>query len=225
MFASAPASSLKERQRQERERLILQAAEDLLLEKGYHETSIDDIAARVGISKGTVYLHFATKEDLVVALVEQGMRSFLHALDETLSSPASPREKLHAIITQFYGTHAGRSFGLRNRLFESPELLGRLAERRQAKSALWEEPMRRICALLDAGKAAGEFDPALPTPVMRALLIGMLSPHGYQRLIEDDHLPHEEVVEYLCRFFFKGIAPDAACATPQRRAENGDQSR
>ena len=48
--------SLKEKQRQEREALILQAAEEVLMEKGYHETSIDEIAARVGIAKGTVYL-------------------------------------------------------------------------------------------------------------------------------------------------------------------------
>ncbi|MFL5699301.1 MAG: helix-turn-helix domain-containing protein, partial [Ktedonobacteraceae bacterium] len=57
--------TLKERQRQEREALILQAAEEVLIEKGYHEMSMDEIAARVGISKGTVYLHFASKEDLV----------------------------------------------------------------------------------------------------------------------------------------------------------------
>jgi AcrR family transcriptional regulator len=53
--------SLKDRQREERERLILEAAEELLAEKGYHEMSIDDIAARVGVSKGTVYLHFPSK--------------------------------------------------------------------------------------------------------------------------------------------------------------------
>ncbi len=55
--------SLKERQRREREELILQVAEEVLLEKGYYEASIDEIAARVGIAKGTVYLHFASKED------------------------------------------------------------------------------------------------------------------------------------------------------------------
>ena len=42
--------SLKEKQRQEREALILQAAEEVLMEKGYYETSIDEIAARVGIA-------------------------------------------------------------------------------------------------------------------------------------------------------------------------------
>src|SRR5579871_1033504 len=75
-------SRLKERQRLEREQLILEAADDLMLERGYHDTSIDDIAARVGISKGTVYHHFTSKEDLVVALLERGMRHLQATFDE-----------------------------------------------------------------------------------------------------------------------------------------------
>src|SRR5579884_61426 len=100
MALDTPPVPFKERQRRERERLILQAAEELLLERGYHDMSIDDIAARVGISKGTVYLHFASKDDLVFALFEQGMQQFITALDAMLASPGTPREKLGAIIRQ-----------------------------------------------------------------------------------------------------------------------------
>ncbi len=60
--------SLKEKQRQEREQLIIQAAEEVLQEKGYYETSMDEIAARVGIAKGTIYTHFPGKEELVLAI-------------------------------------------------------------------------------------------------------------------------------------------------------------
>ena len=47
-----PATSLKEKQRKEREELILQAAEEVFQEKGYYETSMDEIAARVGYRDG-----------------------------------------------------------------------------------------------------------------------------------------------------------------------------
>ena len=50
--------SLKEKQRQERVELIIQAAEAVLLEKGYYDTSMDDIANRVGIAKATIYPAF-----------------------------------------------------------------------------------------------------------------------------------------------------------------------
>ena len=68
---SPKTSSLKEKQREERTALILQAAYDVLIEKGYYEASMDEIATRVGISKGTLYLHFKSKEDLIFMLIEE----------------------------------------------------------------------------------------------------------------------------------------------------------
>src|SRR5256712_11178232 len=90
--------TLKERQRQEREALILQAAEEVLIEKGYHETSMDEIAARVGIAKGTVYLHFASKEDLVFALFERDLQKLQRALEEKIALTLAPRAKLEALL-------------------------------------------------------------------------------------------------------------------------------
>src|SRR2546428_11172281 len=78
--------SLKEKQCQERETLILQAAEEVLIKKGYYETSIDEIAARVDIAKDTVYLHFPSKENLVVAIFERDMQQLLQYIDTTLTS-------------------------------------------------------------------------------------------------------------------------------------------
>jgi TetR/AcrR family fatty acid metabolism transcriptional regulator len=82
MSTTTGIRSLKERQRQEREELILQSAQALLLEKGYHEMAMEEIAARVGISKGTVYLHFPSKEDLVFALLLRSMHQFLDSIKE-----------------------------------------------------------------------------------------------------------------------------------------------
>ena len=95
--------SLKEKQRQEREALILKAAEDVLMEKGYHETSIDEIAARVGIAKGTVYLHFPSKEDLVVAIFERDMQHLLQSIDSTIDSTLTAREKIESIFDLMHG--------------------------------------------------------------------------------------------------------------------------
>src|SRR5436190_22190339 len=98
-----PTTSLKEKQRREREELIIQAAEEVLQEKGYYETSMDEIAARVGIAKGTVYLHFASKEDLVVALFQQDTQRFLQVVEETLTSAQTARAKMEAILRCMYG--------------------------------------------------------------------------------------------------------------------------
>jgi TetR/AcrR family transcriptional regulator, fatty acid metabolism regulator protein len=200
--------SLKERQRQEREQLILQAADELLLEKGYHETSIDEIAALVGISKGTVYLHFASKDDLVFALIERGMRQLQTALDAILSSPGTPSEKLNAVLRKMYaGMMSRQRMELVEALFRNPELHTRLMERREMFSAIWGDPQRRISGLLEEGKAAGEFDRDVPTPVMLRLFWSMLSPQHFKPLIVEERMPGDVVIAHLSRFFFKGVAP------------------
>ena len=207
MTVSARGLSLRERQRQERERLILRAAEELFIERGYHDTSMDDIAARVGIAKGTVYLHFASKEDLTLALFERGIREFVRGLDAILSADGTPRGKLEAIFERTYGSMTDSSFQLFSSMFRSPEVMARLHEKRQILAALWEEPSQRLTEVLEEGKAAGEFDPTMPTPIMLSLLLGLLAPHRWERPVADKQVLPAEVARHISRFFFKGIAP------------------
>jgi TetR/AcrR family transcriptional regulator, fatty acid metabolism regulator protein len=210
MSTAARPQSLKEKQRQERERLILRAAGELLVERGYHETSIDEIAARVGISKGTVYLHFASKEDLVVALFEHGQQVFLQQFDVILNSSQSPSEKLRAIIEWVYSSMSNRRFELFGVLRQNPELFSRFAEKHSRHEGFMEEPRARLAAVLEEGKAAGELDPTMPTAVMLNMFEGLLLPRGYRRLIVEEHMSADEIIKEVCRFFFKGVAPDAS---------------
>src|SRR5262252_3251057 len=123
--------SLKDRQREERERLILEAAEELLAEKGYHEMSIDEIAARVGVSKGTVYLHFPSKEELVLAFLGRGMRRFIEEATAALNASASPTARLRSLMELFYsGVFMGRAH-LFTTINENPDLRKRLLDRKR----------------------------------------------------------------------------------------------
>lgn len=217
MTVDARPPSLKERQRQERELLILRVASDLFAERGYHEMSLDDIAARVGISKGTIYLHFARKEDLVIALLELGISEFLKALNDTLSSSASPTEKLRAIIEQFSCSMADQRHQVISTILQNPEIHGRMAELKLGMRERWDEPRRQLTQVIEQGKAEGDFDPTLPTPLVMYLLMGLLAQHGYRRLVSEEGMTSAEITEGLSRFFFKGIARDAA--VPSSRAD------
>ncbi len=53
---------LKEKLREARAGLILDVAEEVLAEKGYHDASMEEIAARAGVAKGTLYQHFPRYE-------------------------------------------------------------------------------------------------------------------------------------------------------------------
>lgn len=62
-----------ERRKEARPGEILDAALDLFVERGYAATRLDDVAQRAGVSKGTVYLYFDSKEDLFKAVIRSGI--------------------------------------------------------------------------------------------------------------------------------------------------------
>ena len=198
--------SLKEKQRQEREALILQAAEEVLMEKGYHETSIDEIAARVGIAKGTVYLHFASKEDLVIALFAQDLEKFQQLVGSTVASELTARAKMEAILHVLYGSFFSRRYQLLYSLSNSADLRRIFVEKKGCMREVWEQIAALITILLEEGKAAGEFDTTIPTSVMLSAFFSLLSPKSYDRLMIEGQMSQEEVSRQLGRIYFKGIA-------------------
>lgn len=200
--------SWKEKQRQEREALILQVAEEVLMEKGYYETSIEEIAARVGIAKGTVYLHFPSKEDLVVAIVERDMQKLAEFIETTVSSPLTARGKLEAILHFMYEGLSHKGMQLLDSLYNSTELRRTFLEKKACTRDIWKQLTVHIASVLEEGKSAGEFDKTLPTAVMLSAFTSLLSPRSYERLMVEEQMTAEEVVNHLGRFYFKGIAAE-----------------
>jgi TetR/AcrR family fatty acid metabolism transcriptional regulator len=206
MTQTTAPRTLKEKQRQERKALILQAAEEVLMEKGYHETSIDEIAARVGIAKGTVYLHFASKEDLVIALFAQDLEKFQQLVGSTVASELTARAKMEAILHVLYGSFFSKRFQLLYSLSNSADLRRIFVEKKGCMREMWEQISALITILLEEGKAAGEFDTTIPTSVMLSAFFSLLSPKSYDRLMIEGQMSQEEVSRQLGRIYFKGIA-------------------
>jgi AcrR family transcriptional regulator len=198
--------SLKEKQRQERETLILQAAEEVLMEKGYYETSIDEIAARVGIAKGTVYLHFPSKEDLVIAIFERDMQQLLQYIDAIMSQALISRGKIEAIFDLMHGGIISKRMQLLYSISNGAGLRHLLVEKKGCLREIWDQLSARLNSLLEEGKAAGEFDSSLPTMVMLSAFYSLLSPKNYDRLMAEGQMSGEEVAKNLKRIYFKGIS-------------------
>lgn len=78
--------------------VIIKAAGHLFREKGYEGTSVRDLAEAVGLQSGSLFFHFATKEEILVSLLEGGLRRAVAILDRHLASASTPREKLSAIL-------------------------------------------------------------------------------------------------------------------------------
>jgi AcrR family transcriptional regulator len=212
MTKTPPSSSLRERQRQEREQLILEAAEQLLAEKGYYDMAMDDIAIRVGIAKGTVYLHFPSKEALVTALMEHHLQSFLDALDAILATDQTPAAKLQAILTTALQGMVGTHYKVLLALANNTELQSQLLEKKQSLLAKRTLLMKRVDTIFAEGQARGDFDGSMPTAVLANIFWGLLSSRNYE-LLAQGAMTADALIAHISRFLFKGIAADA----PQER--------
>jgi AcrR family transcriptional regulator len=77
---------------------ILDAAERLLGRFGYRKMTVDDIAAEAGIGKGTVYLSFPSKEEVVLSTVDRIVDRVCMAMEEAGSRDASAPDRLRAML-------------------------------------------------------------------------------------------------------------------------------
>lgn len=200
----APAS-LKERQRQERVELILQTAEAVLAEKSYHEMSMDEIAARVGIAKGTIYLHFPSKEDLVVALFKKSMTSTLDGVAQAFAQPLSARERLKLILVQAYGTQRKRQSQLFMSVFTSGAFRKETIEKEFSMRDYFAQLSGYIIQILEDGKATGEFDTAISTRVLLTTFLALLNRPTYEQFLGENLLSPEDLAEQVGRVYFHGI--------------------
>lgn len=84
----------KEREKQLRRDLILKASEEVFFEKGLRAATLDEIAERAEVSKGTIYLYFASKEDLYYSLMTKGLSMLLKAFEDSEPDETNPRGAL-----------------------------------------------------------------------------------------------------------------------------------
>lgn len=79
-------------------RKIFETSMELFAKKGYEATSIEEITSVVGVAKGTLYYHFASKEEIFNFLVEEGMKLLKNSIDIKTSGLKNSLDKLKAII-------------------------------------------------------------------------------------------------------------------------------
>ena len=184
----------KEHERALREVLILDAAEEAFFEEGYLGLKMDDIASRVGYSKGTLYQHFSSKEDMLLAVAVRQKTIYASWFTRAATFEGRSRERIHAI-------------GLADRLFRQrhPGHIDneQLLQQRSIwdkTSESWREKMRQsqkgcelsIHAIIGEALASGDLSADQDTLDMivlglRALSIGV---HMLVKIPESDDCTH-----------------------------------
>ena len=91
----------KEQERLARKKDILEAALVLFAEKDFHEVTVDEIAERVGLSKGTLYLYFKNKDDLFFSIIEEKTEELFTRLQSAIQGNAPYLKRLEDLIRSY----------------------------------------------------------------------------------------------------------------------------
>jgi AcrR family transcriptional regulator len=119
----------------QRRQQLLDVAKELLAERGFDATSVEEIAHRAAVSKPVVYAHFGGKEGIYAVVVDREMRRVLDRIESALAVDAHPRSLLERAAEAFLGYVEECQDGFRVLVRDSPgagtfsSLLGDIASR------------------------------------------------------------------------------------------------
>jgi len=79
---------------------ILSSAGRLFAERGYHGTSVADMARETDLPVGSIYTYFENKEAVLSAVIEEGWSDFLGTMKDNLSRAAGPKERISILVNE-----------------------------------------------------------------------------------------------------------------------------
>jgi AcrR family transcriptional regulator len=105
-----PSVARREQQRQAKRYAVLQAAAQLFNERGFHDTSLDDIAAQLNVSKPTLYYYVKNKEQILIECMEEALKLTLEKIELSRQGGSTALQQLHDCMYVF-GIIATEPFG------------------------------------------------------------------------------------------------------------------
>jgi len=172
-----------------RERLFNAAAE-LIGERGFHGTTVDDIVERAGVAKGTVYYHFKSKEALFDALLNEHLTHLAEAFREVMYAAPSPAEALPALVRTelaYIGANQAASKLLMSEVWRADRAW------RDTLRVLRERYVSVFREVLEAGVTKGAFRADLDTALAASALFGTVATAALDWLVFSPERSGEEV--------------------------------
>ena len=201
-----------------RAQLVRESAR-LFREKGYDATSVRDIAAATGLQSGSWVYHFRTKQDILAAVMEEGLQQALERIEAIAREQLAPREHFRALLRTHLDTllGPGQDF-IPVLLYEWRALAKKSRPRVVALQRRYEAVWDKVIAQL---QRSGEW--AQPTRIDRLLMFGALNwmAHWYR---PDGPFDVAQLADEAERFFLRAPRARAkSVARPRvvRRAGTG----
>ncbi len=178
---------------------ILESAESVFRQKGFAATSINDLMAAAEVTKGGLYFHFASKEEIGLAVLERARRGFLGFLDDALTGP-SPGACLANFFRRACEFHCSSAF-VGGCLFGNTALETSDREPVYARfvAQVFGEWRDRIAAVVVQAQETGQVRNDIPAPELAGFVISVLEGSIMQARLFKDGRPLTEGVAALRR--------------------------
>jgi AcrR family transcriptional regulator len=150
---------------------LLRESARLFREKGYDATSVRDIAAATGLQSGSWVYHFKTKQDILAAVMEQGLQQALERIEAIAREELPPREHFRALVRTHLDTLLGPGQDFIPVLLYDWRALDKPGRERvialqRRYEQVWEDVIHQL-------QRAGDW--AMPTRIDRLLMFGALN--------------------------------------------------
>lgn len=198
------------------QKAIVAAAAELFARKGFGATSLDDIAERLGATKGALYYHIKNKEDILRHIYLMVLTASEEPLAEIVASPAPPAEKLARAIIHHVTVAANRSPAMTVFYREHPHLTGPFAREIVLRKKMYERYFEQI---IEEGQAAGVFSQAIDAKIATFGLLGMCNwlSQWYQ---PGGPYTHQQIAAMFVQMIEQGLlTPPAMLAMPTPPAQ------
>jgi AcrR family transcriptional regulator len=204
--SASPWRARRERRgdRELKREAVIRAAARAFNRKGYHNTSLDDIAATLEVTKPTVYYYVSNKEQLLFQCFVEGVEQIRAAFREVRDLQAPARERLRAVL-RHYGEAVASEFGWCMVRAEDQDLSPAMSRHIRSLKSEIDQGIRR---LIREGVQDGSIEPCDPKMTAFALA-GALNwiAHWYR---ENQSLTGAEIAEAFVTIFEGGLRPRSA---------------
>jgi AcrR family transcriptional regulator len=148
----------RQREKDDRKRLILQAARTLLYKKGINATSMNQIAKEAELGVATLYSYFKNKAELFIILQEEGIDLLYSLIDKAIKRKRRPAEKLRALAFEYlkFSQEKKHYFDILNYFISSPEIIFEPREKKVLDS-MGGKNLILIEEILNEGMTKGVF--------------------------------------------------------------------
>ncbi len=183
---------------------LLRAAEDVFGRRGFQAASVDEVAEAAGFTKGAVYAHFESKEDLFLAMLDERFAGRIDEIRSVLSDQHEPVEQAREAGEGFMAyldadpRWAPIFFEFWAHAVRNPDVAAKLVPRYRALRGAIAEAIERRARELG-------LQPVLPPDDVAAMTFAMANGMALEHALEPEAVP-AELYGTMLEIFFRGLA-------------------